>query len=357
MKAIYSPAKPSRDKMSVEAQRQHELMLKQMNNDSMITREFIKKGRPAFDTIKQQAQIKALRETTRKQNKECMKKMNIPKCVVDGVYDEDKHNEEMNIKRDAYLKKLNPPRQDTYQRGGQGIGILPYIPYIQPDWEEMEKMFPQYEKTKCHQQYADEQKIQEMRNAFEFRDRGGDMYQQNPMRKLERGNLYQNQSGQLQDELAIIPAPREVMENSQVGPTMNNMYYPEIPWAPTRFDKCRGIDKKIDDKMVPNASRTQCANACSRLEGKRIRDYNKPPMSDKQYIKHLEAQRDMPGTPQGEFLSLDAQIWNLKQSICEREKAYEYKCSKFEEKKQEQDKMNSLIPLALAGLAIYVLMD
>ena len=47
----------------------------------------------------------------------------------------------------------------------------------------------------------------------------------------------------------------------------------------------------------------------------------------------------------------------MKQAICEKEKMYKINCRKFEKKQEEQDKLNKLIPFALAGVALYVLLD
>jgi hypothetical protein len=328
-------------------QRQHELMLSKENAEQMM-RQY-----PVTSPEEQKAE----KERKRKHARECMRNMHFPKCAVDGYYEESKHQEEMQIKRNAYLLKLNPPRQD-YPASPVVIGNplggnpllkstytpLPPYPYIQPDWELIEEMFPAYKRGKCYQDFMDEQQIQQMRNQFEFRDRGGDPYNKNNLRPIP----YQVRM----EELAY---------SNQSGGEMIAGYggiLPYWPQAQVRQEKCRGVDERIKDDMVPLATKSQCANLCTTQNRNRIWDNGYVNMTDKEYIAHLEKQRDTPGTSSPEFHRLDIQLWNEKQRMCEKEKLYKLRCSEFEKKqeKKEEEEVKSLLPLAIAGIVLYVIL-
>jgi len=299
------------------------------------------------------AKQRALEAQERKNLKNCMTKMHIPKCVVDGTYKESKHNSEMNRKRQAYLQKFNRTRP-VYD----GISY-PSRDVIMPDWEAMNDMFPNYEKTKCHQHWINEEQVRQLRNQQDFMMKGGQ--DGNDAGPYPMGIPYLPKKYQIYTEGNVSNASGTLSKGEQRKQQRGGLsgVYPYglgDLYIPKRYKKCRGVNQRIKDDKVPNATKGECASLCVAQNRKRQRDWNKPPMTEKQHIAYLEKQRDVPGTPPQEFKSLDAQIWNQKQVLCEREKLYKLRCSNFEDKK-EQNKLNSLIPLALGGLALYVLLD
>mgnify|MGYP003661204270 CR=1 FL=1 len=289
------------------------------------------------------AKQRALEEQERKHLKKCMAEMHLPKCVVDGAYKENKHNSEMNRKRQAYMSKIHR----DYRRPVRGGA--PMLDPIMPDWEAMNEMFPAYKKSKCYQNWLNEEQVRQLRNQQEFNMREGNQGKSpHPIGLPVLPNWNPQKLNVIEDEVSNASGPK-------IGGLL-----PYLPpyWRPLpkRHKKCKNVEERIKDNMIPNITKSQCASLCVAQNRKRQRDWNKPAMTDKQYIAYLEKQRDVPGTPAQEVKNLDNLIWNQKQNLCERERLYKLKCSKFQEKK-EQNKLNALIPWALGGLALYVLLD
>jgi len=313
--------------------------------EKIIGRELINRPDPAKQ--------RALEAQERKNLKNCMTKMHIPKCVVDGTYKESKHNSEMNRKRQAYLQKFNRTRPIYHNPG------YPIKTTEMPDWEAMNDMFPNYKKTKCHQHWVNEEQVRQLRNQQDFMMRGGQ--DGNDAGPYPMGLPYIPQQYYEEEVVSNASGPlskgeQRQLQNGVQTPIIDIFSYPQSLYIPKRHKKCRGVNKKIKEDKVPYATKGQCASMCVAHNRKRQRDYNKPAMTDKQHIAYLEKQRDAPGTSSQEFKSLDAQIWNQKQVLCEREKLYKLRCSKFEAQKEENN-LNRLIPWALGGLALYVLLD
>ena len=184
---MHTPVNPS-----TPAQRAHEEALAKKNQELML--EQMERGR----YLPNPAQEKREKAFAKKSMTTCMNKVNIPKCVIDGVWAEEKHQDEMQLKRNAYIEKYHPPRP-LYNalplKGGMQIyGQLQHQQTSRPDWSEINRMFPNYKKTKCHQKYLDEEQIRLLRNQQEYRDRVGDDFPNRLYgRKLDYANMAANQ--------------------------------------------------------------------------------------------------------------------------------------------------------------------
>ena len=130
-----------------------------------------------------------------------------------------------------------------------------------------------------------------------------------------------------------------------------------MPEYQARAEKCMGVDADINDNKLPKATKMQCAGMC--IQPKRRRRYDIPGqrfMNETQYIEHLEERRDSPNTNNVEKKQLDNQIWNRKQQVCKQKKLYKEQCSKFD-KQQEKSQLDKLLPFAIGGLVIFILLD